>query len=163
MTTQRKTLTLAFIALAGSLLAFATLPLTGRAAAIAWPAAFAGWVRASGAPELGLLLWSVAVVGLLGVGIAFGLVGLAVLKFSASSRALTLALLLIGFLAGRHVPVPASFGHYEFFSSAVLERAWWDYGMEIALVLSAAAAAHLHSHFGRRQTTGQGSADHRRA
>ncbi len=145
MKMNRKIVTLASFTLAGVLLAFAVAPLVGRAAAIAWPTAYAEWARASDFPELWLLLWSIAVDGLLGFGIAFAVVGLIALKFSMSSRWMTLSMLALGFLAGVYPLVPAYFGQLTLVTSSLVGRSWWGYGFEIALVLSVVATALLHS------------------
>jgi hypothetical protein len=152
MKMNRKIVTLASFTLAGVLLAFAVVPLVGRAAAIAWPPAYAEWVRASDFPELWLLLWSVAVDGLIGFGIAFAVVGLIALKFSVSSRWATLSVLALGFLSGVYFLVPAYFGQLTLVTSALAGRSWWGYGFEIAMVLSVVATALLHSQLMRRRT-----------
>ena len=151
MKMNRKIVTFASLTLAGLLLAFAVVPLVGRAAAIAWPAAYAAWVGASDVPELWLLLWSIAVDGLLGFGVAFALVGLVALKFSGTSRGMTLSVLALGFLAGAYLLVPAYFGQFTLVTSSLVGRSWWGYGFEIALVLSTVAAAFLHSQVMRRR------------
>jgi len=149
MNMTRKIMTLTCVAFAGALLAFATIPSVGWAAAIATPAGFLEWFRAAGTLELAVLLWSFAVDGLLGIGLAFLVVALVALRFSDNSRVTTLVFLLFGFLLGSYFLVPHYFGDSSFIATALLGRRWWGYGVELALVVSALAAAFLHSQISR--------------
>jgi len=150
MNMTRKIMTLTCVALAGALLAFATIPSVGWAAAIATPAGFLESFRAAGAPELALLLWSFAVDGLLGIGLAFLVVALVALRFTDNSSVTTLVFLLCGFLMGSYFLVPHYFGGSSF-TTTLLGRRWWGYGVELALVVSALAAAFLHSQISRHR------------
>lgn len=152
---KTRTLTLPFVAIAGALLALAASPLVGWWSAVAVPAGFFEAFRALGSLELGHLAWSFAVVGLLGAGIVVFGGSLAALGLARTSRAAVIVTLLAGFYLGAHALLPTLLEGGGWASGSMLAiRPWWGYGIELAVLASAVAAALLH-----RRRLGRGGSE----
>lgn len=149
---NRKFLTLALIAIAGVAVAFAVVPLLGRTMAIASPDGYEDFFRSIGSVELANLVWSFAVVGLLGAGIAVFLACLVALRVSPTARLATIATFVAGFFVGGHVLVPVYYGQAAHITAVLFGRGWWGYGIELSVLFSAAAAAFVHARLSRRRS-----------
>ncbi len=148
---NRNLLTLILVGIAGAALAFAVAPLLGRTMAIASPAGYSDWFRSVDSVEAANLVWSFAVVGLLGAGIAVFLASLVAFQLATTSRAATLVTFVTGFFVGGHVLVPIYYGQDGHITSAFFQRGWWAYGLELSVVCSAVAAAFAHPRLSRRR------------
>lgn len=146
---NNRALTLPLVVLAGALLALAVVPLIGWWSAVAVPVGYFDAFRSLGSLELGHLLWSFAVVGLLGAGIVVFGVSLAALELARASRVVVLATLLAGFYLGAHALMPAlQPAGGPALPGMLALRPWWGYGIELAVLTSVLAAGWL---YGRRQ------------
>ncbi len=151
ITSSRMVVVSALVACAGVVVSFAVVPLIARTAAIVDSVGFLTWFAAIASPELASLLWSFAVVGLLGAGIAVFLACLVVLRVAGTSRVLTLVVFIAGFFIGLNVLVFYDHDQTDLISSVLLNRPWWGYGVELSVVFSVAAAALVHSWLASRR------------
>jgi hypothetical protein len=121
----------------GAAIAFVCVPLYGITAAIPGPTEYFQWARNNGQTGLALLSWNTAVVAGLALGIP-AFIGLVVLCRAFPRQTFGV---ILGFGAaieiGRYVLVPLAYFDPPSF---MLNRAWYSYADELALVIAIALA-----------------------